>query len=89
MNTPMEPTPNSLLMDWLKQNGVTIVITLAGVIATFTVYGYRISTLEDRADKQLNRIQALEQSNNQTALALVAIQKDIEYIKLKIDRLSP
>lgn len=75
--------------EWLKNNASTLVITVAGIVATFAVYGYRIDTIEQAQQQQQIRIQALEVQNTQTAVAVVAIQKDIEYIRIKLDKIAP
>lgn len=74
--------------NWLKENGLTLVITIAGVVATYSVntalYGYRLSADEARLDRQGTAITALQTGDTTTQVALAKIQTDIEYIKTQL-----
>lgn len=74
-------------MDWIKGNAVTILITLAGIVGTFTLYGYRIEALEKVVEESRIQIARLDAQQNLTNVQLAGIATDIQYIKLTIDRL--
>lgn len=73
--------------DWLKSNAMTIIITLAGIAGTFTIYGYRIDTLESQVDENRTAIVTLNAQQNDVKVQLAQISTDIQYIKVNIDRL--
>lgn len=89
----MENTLQAPTMDWLKNNGFSIAIALAGIIATYSIntalYGYRISALEARQDRQGIAIQSLQSGDTETKVALARIQTDLEYIKAQLARIAP
>lgn len=62
-------------------------ITLAGIVGTFTVYGYRIDNLEKQADESRTAIVTLSTQQNQVNVQLAQIATDIQYIKVNVDRL--
>jgi hypothetical protein len=74
-------------MDWIKGNAITILITLAGIVGTFTLYGYRIEALETRVEENRSQIASLVTQQNLVNVQLAGIAADIQYIKLTIDRL--
>lgn len=73
--------------DWLKSNAVSIAIALITLVSTYAVYGYRLSAVESRQDRQGTAIAALQQQNTDTLIKLAQIQKDIDYIKVQIDKI--
>ncbi len=76
-----------LSMDFLKQNAMTIIISLAGIAGTFTIYGYRIDTLEKTVEENRTAIVTLNQQQNNIHVQLGQISTDLQYIKANIDRL--
>lgn len=84
-------------MDWLKNNGLSIGIAIAGIIATYSIntalYGYRLGTLEDRQDRQGISIQALQtaqalQASQYAELkaTLNAVNDNVNYIRTRVDQ---
>ncbi len=75
-------------MDWMKSNLTTILITVAGIIGTFTVYGYRIEDIEQDHQAMAVRVLALETQQNEVRIQLAEIAIDIQYIKLSLEKLA-
>jgi hypothetical protein len=77
--------------DWLKENGITILITVAGCLVAYTTtnvaYGQRIAAIEARQDRQGTAIMTLQDDNTQTLVALAKIQTDIDYIKTQLNKI--
>lgn len=73
---------------WIKDNAISIAIALVTMVSTYAVYGYRLSAVEARQDRQGTAIVALQDSSNQTNVALARIQTDIEYIKTQLQQIS-
>lgn len=84
------------MLDWLKSNSITLTIVIAGVIASYSVntalYGYRLSSIEARQDRQGTAITALQTSiaDVQTQYAalnakLDGIDSTVNYIRSRID----
>lgn len=76
------------MSDWLQKNAVSIAIALTTLISTYAVYGYRLSAVEARQDRQGTAISSLQDNNTKTLITLTAIQKDIEYIKVQLSKIS-
>lgn len=80
-------------MDWLKQNALTITLGIATIVSTYAIntalYGYRLTAVELRQDRQGTAITALQDSSNDLRVAVAQIQTSLEYIKAKLDKLSP
>lgn len=85
-------------MDWLKQNGMSLVIAAITLVSTFTLYGFRISVLETQRvqdkeviearltqdEKTLTKLsQTFTDTNLQTQVSLAKIQTDLEYLKVQ------
>lgn len=66
--------------DFLKRNAASLIIAVLGVVASFAVYGYRIESLESRVD-------TLQATTLESQITLEGIKKDIEYIRLQVDRI--
>lgn len=79
-------------MEFLTKNGLSIAIALAGIIATYSIntalYGYRLTALEARQDRQGTAIQNLQAGDTETRVALAKIQTDLEYIKSQLNRIA-
>lgn len=73
--------------EWIKNNSWSLIIAFLGVVTTFTLYGYRIESLEKEVDVNTASIKLIEAQQNQTNVQLAQIATDIQYIKLNIDRL--
>lgn len=74
---------------WLKDNGVSLLIALTTFISTYAVYGYRLSALEARVDRQGTAISAIQNTTVDTQISLAKIQTDIEYIKIQLNKIVP
>lgn len=74
---------------WLSANAVSIAIALATLISTYAVYGYRLSAIEARQDRQGEAITTLQTSNTDTQVALAQIQTSLDYIKAQLAKLVP
>jgi len=75
------------MKEWLQKNWWSVIIALITISSTYTMYGYRLGELEKKAEAQQVEITALQNSSNDTAVGLARIQKDIEYIRLQVDRI--
>lgn len=75
------------MQDWIKENFWPLLIAILTIGSTYTLYGYRISTLEKRADDADTKIAALQDSNNTIFIDIEGIQKDVEYIRLQVDKI--
>lgn len=83
-------------MDWLKNNALTITIAILGVVASYSVntalYGYRLTAVEARQDRQgtaittINATLATQQSQFAALSAkLDAISDNVNYIRSRLD----
>lgn len=77
------------MKDWLKQNGWAIALVVASLIYNYASNGYRLDTLEKRADATDQQIASLNTGSIQTQIALAKIQVDIDYIKLQLNKIVP
>lgn len=75
-------------MDWLKQNGISIIIALVTLVSSYAVAGYRITSLENSLADQKQEIAQLRNGDISTRIALATIQKDIEYIKVQLSQIA-
>lgn len=73
---------------WLKENAVSIAIALTTLVSTYAVYGYRLSAVEARQDRQGTAITTLQTGDTDTQVALARIQTDIEYIKAQLTSIA-
>lgn len=74
---------------WLRDNAISLVIAFATLISTYAIYGYRLSAVEQRQDRQASAIVALQSQQTDTLVALAHIQTDIDYIKLQLNKIVP
>lgn len=85
-------TYQTFIMEFLTKNGLSIAIALAGIIATYSIntalYGYRLTALETRQDRQEQLVQILQDGDTETRVALARIQTDLEYIKAQLNRIN-
>lgn len=72
---------------WIRQNGISIVIAVCTLVSTYAVYGYRLTAIEDKVEQQELTISEIRSNNQNTQIALVKIQVDIEYIKIQLNKL--
>ena len=77
------------LGDWLKNNAWALTIAFCVLVGNFTLYGYRISQLEDRTAANTNAIITLNNNNTQTQISLARIETDLTYIKAAINKIVP
>lgn len=75
------------MKDWFVKNWWSLLIALLTLSSTYTMYGYRLDQLEKRVDKHDTQITQLQDLSNQAAVTLAKIQKDIEYIRLRVDQI--
>lgn len=84
------------MLEWLKSNSITLTLVIAGVIASYSVntalYGYRLTSIEARQDRQGTAITSLQTSvaDVQTQYAalsakLDAIDSNVTYIRNRLD----
>lgn len=77
---------------FIQDNLVSIIIAIASVVSTYTLYGYRISDLEKQSQTQQAAIASIQtQQSSQaitTQVALAQIQTELTYIKASVDRLT-
>ena len=74
--------------EWFKDNAVPIIITLAGIVATFTLYGSRIDALEKQGAENKAAIDGLTTQQTAIEIQLAQISTDIKYIKVSVDRFN-
>jgi hypothetical protein len=72
--------------DWIKQHSWPLIIAGATMVSTYSLYGYRITALEEQVDANSTSISQLRESGAETQVLLAEIKKDIEYIKLQVSR---
>lgn len=83
-----EPKTNGL-MEFLTRNAWALGLVASSLVAQWAILGYRIEANEQRVGVLENRIGVVEEATNRNDVALASIQKDIEYIRLKLDRIIP
>lgn len=76
------------MTDWLKENAISLLIGAITLISTFTFYGYRIDTLEKRADATDQQIATLTSGSVTTQIALAQINTKLEYISAQLEKLT-
>lgn len=74
---------------WLQENGISLIIAACTLVSTYAVYGYRLSAIEDRQNRQGSAITTLQSQDTDTRVALARIQTDIDYIKVQLNKLVP
>lgn len=84
-----DSTQKTWISEFFEKNAWALALVGASLIAQWTIFSYRLGTDEKRLDAQSAKIQVIQDGQNQTAVTLAGIQKDIEYIRLKVDKLSP
>lgn len=77
------------MIDWVKQNLWSLIIGLMVITSTYTLYGYRISSLEKRIDAVDQQIATLTSGNVTTQISLAQIQTKLEYITLQLNKIVP
>lgn len=75
--------------EFFERNAWALALIAASIIAQWTIIGYRLTADEKRLDAQSSRISAVENNNQSIAITLAGIQKDIEYIKIQVDKITP
>ena len=78
-----------MVTEWLQKNAWSLAIGAITLISTFTIYGYRLDSIEKQTELNRADIISIQQTNNQNAVALAQIQKDIEFIKFQLSKLVP
>ena len=81
--------PSLNIKDFFVKNLWAVVIALVTVVSTYSLYGYRISILEQNINQTNARLEAAVGASVQNQITLAEIQKDIEYIKLQFNRVFP
>lgn len=85
------------MIDWLKSNGLTLTIVVAGIVASYSIntalYGYRLSSVEARQDRQGVSITAMQATlaDVQSQYAAInakldAMSDNVNYIRSRIDK---
>ncbi len=72
--------------DWISKNAWSIVITLSGIAATFSLYGYRLDQVEKEEVTLQSQITIINAQQVQTQVSLAQIQVDLSYIKASLDK---
>lgn len=75
-------------MEWLKQNAWGFVIAGIAIASTFSLYGYRITALEARADHDEENISSMDEIITQLQITLAKLDTNVEYIKEKINKIG-
>lgn len=78
----------TLIMEWLKENSVTLIISLVTLVSSYTYYGYRISALETHQGEQDQQIATLTSGSVTTQVALAQINTKLEYISAQLAKLT-
>lgn len=76
-----------MLTEWLQKNSWTLIIAGVTIASSYALYGYRITQLENRESAMETKFQQTQNAQQQDAITLAVIQKDIEYIKLQVNRI--
>lgn len=77
------------MTNWIKDNGFSVLIAIITMVSTYAVYGYRLTALEARVDRQGTAIMGIQNTTVDTQISLARIQTDIEYIKVQVNKLVP
>lgn len=77
-----------LTMDWIRKNVWVLIVTAAGIVSSYAVYGYKVSDLQNQVDFTRQQVTLLQNSNTEQLVTLAQIQKDIEYMKLQLTQIS-
>ena len=77
------------ILELLQKNAWPILIAIIGLIVSYTMIDARVSQLERDVAQDKAAIELIKSSNNQTAIDIAQIQKDIEYIRLQLNRVFP
>lgn len=77
------------MIDFLLQNGFSILMGGITFLSTFVLLRYRVLKLEEIVKDQALSIKNLDTGHTAFLVAITAIQKDIEYIKLQVNKIVP
>lgn len=79
----------NFLGDFLARNAWAIILVTVSVVAQWAVFGVRLENIEERTKSSEEAIVNLQASTNAYAVSIAEIQRDIQYIRLKLDRIIP
>lgn len=77
------------MSEFIKKNLWAVLIAVASIVGTYYTYGYRIAALETKVSASEVDIKTGNVVAQQLLISTAKIEKDIEYIKMKIDRITP
>lgn len=77
------------MTDWIQKNAWALIVAAVPLIATWSLFGYRITQLEAQATEVQQTINTTDELQVQIQLSLREIETDIKYIKQAIDRVTP
>lgn len=87
-NTMNDPQKLPWITEFLAKNAWAIALVVMSIVAQWSIFSYRLSVDEKRLDTQSAKIAQIQADQNSTAVALAGIQKDIEYIRIAVDKLT-
>lgn len=76
------------MTEWLKNNLWSLVIAIVTMTSMYTLYGAQISDLQRRTQNNADAIKTVQAQENTNNVILAEIQKDIEYIKVELNRIE-
>lgn len=74
--------------EWIKNNAWSLIIAAATIVSTYTLYGYRLDSLEKDVNENKASITILNTQQIQVQVQLAQIATDISYIKASVDRIT-
>lgn len=86
---PQWSTVREFIMNWLKENAISLVIAAVTLVSTFSFYGYRIDALEKHAEVTDQQVATLISGSVSTQVSLAQIQTKLEYISVQLNKLTP
>lgn len=76
------------MIEWLTKNSWAIMVLVGTMVVSYTLYGARVDALEKRVEGQEEVIEGFRNLENANQVTLAKMQKDIEYIKIKVNEIS-
>lgn len=74
--------------DWLRQNAWPLIISVIGFAMMWGLYGYRLDQAEKAIQSNTAQIEVLRGESTTNQVLLAQIQKDIEYIKIQVNKIA-
>lgn len=72
---------NSNITSWLADNAVAIILATVSFVSIYAVNNYRLSSLEDRQNRQGTAIAAIQTQQTDQAKDIASIKASVDSIK--------